>query len=266
MDERTCDCGSAFTKTPGPGRWPKRCPQCRSRKLTPAERSTLARRAVQTRHARNTTYERECQLCGETFQGFTRTTRFCSKRCRRTSSYERMKADPTAWAAYLDRCKKDSRRRNGYTQVSQCRACKAHFPTRPGLNYYCSSTCAQEGSKRCSVDGCDRKHLAKGMCRSHYYKSRRDAGLDGSATRRDVLMSTASLHGAYFPKLKPVKVSIAVGLLVECPACSALMTALNPTDRSCRWCGTTLTLNAEEVSWLTSATRSTRASLPTASC
>src|SRR5699024_5236537 len=31
---------------------------------------------------------------------------------------------------------------------------------------------AKPGGRKCSRSGCDRPHLAKGMCRSHYYKSR----------------------------------------------------------------------------------------------
>lgn len=126
--------------------------------------------------------------------------------------------------------------------------------------------------RTCSRPDCVRKHLAGGFCRNHYYKDRRDRGIDDRKNRRvdsppqvAVLTAMASLHGAYFPTPKAVKARVTIGLMVDCPWCPDIMAALNPHDRVCRTCGTTLTLNAEEVEWLTSERRSLRASLQTVS-
>lgn len=74
----------------------------------------------------------------------------------------------------------------------------------------------------------------------------------------------ASLHGSYFPKPKNVVCRVTVGVMTACPRCSAWMAAVNDLDRACGTCGTTLTLNAEEVSWVIYEKRSSEVSLRTA--
>ena len=109
----------------------------------------------------------------------------------------------------------------------------------------------------CDLADCERKHFAKGMCRHHYRRSRYPFE---SKNPTVALWSVASLRGAYFPKPKRVTVRVTIGVMVDCPACpNCIMAAPTPTDRFCRNCGTTLKLNPEEVAWLTSERRSTRA-------
>lgn len=108
----------------------------------------------------------------------------------------------------------------------------------------------------CQVEGCESKHLAKGMCRLHWRRSRYATEGRNPTT---VLFAMVSLRGAHLPTVKPVKARVTVGVMVDCPACPDIMAASDPVRRVCRSCGTTALLNEEEVSWLTSERRSTRA-------
>lgn len=234
MHERTClDCGVGLTKKPGPGRWPHRCHECRARKLTPEERSELARRAVLARHARGRTFDRVCEGCEAEFLAATPKARYCSQRCRGQASYLRKKATPEAWEQYLADCRK--------------RYVPKGRPPGPAPKQV-----------TCGVDGCDAKHLARGMCRKHYraWQYEQDGDKRNPET---VIGGMASLFGAYFPKPKPIKVRLTVGVMAYCPWCAATLAATSPTDRYCRGCGTTVVLNEEEVSWVISERRSTAA-------
>lgn len=114
----------------------------------------------------------------------------------------------------------------------------------------------------CAAADCDRPHLARGLCSLHYRRSRAE---------RDqrhpwiVLWASASLRGAYMPKVKRVRAKVTVGVMVACPACGDWMGAPTPTARVCCACGTTLELNPEEVSWATLEKHSTLRSTRTAS-
>lgn len=112
--------------------------------------------------------------------------------------------------------------------------------------------------RSCEVGGCSRRHLARGLCSVHYKRARYAEGLDGSATERLVLHGVASLFGASAPKVKPVVCIRTIGLMVECPRCHDLMAGLSPHSRYCPSCWTTVELNPEEVSWVTSEGRLTR--------
>lgn len=128
--------------------------------------------------------------------------------------------------------------------VRCCRNCRiaglAPVPVKlPGTNR----------NRTCETTGCERKHAARGMCNVHYKRWRREQGLD-STNPVAIIGGLASLHGAYFPKPKPIKVRITVGVIAQCPWCDNLMGATDPIHRACRSCGTTVVLNAEEVSWV----------------
>ncbi len=182
MEERTCrDCGDAVFKKPGVGRWPVRCPECRSANGDAAK-------------------------------------------------YDQLRSDPERWSAWL------AKRRATYTPK----------PPRP--------------LRLCTVDDCSAKHLARGMCRKHY-RSWQWANGEEVAKPTHIIGSMASLHGAYYPKPKMVKVKVATGVLAYCPACTSLMGAVDEEHRYCNSCGTTLTLNMEEVSWVISEQRSIEASM-----
>lgn len=113
-------------------------------------------------------------------------------------------------------------------------------------------------NRSCEMPDCGAKHLARGMCRQHYRKWQYDR--DGDKRNPvTVIGGMASLFGAYFPKPKPIKVRVTVGAMAHCPWCDSLMAATSPTHRFCRHCGTTAELNEEEVEWVTSERRLTRA-------
>jgi hypothetical protein len=114
------------------------------------------------------------------------------------------------------------------------------------------------------VDGCEQKHLARGMCRKHY-RAWQYANSGDQKNPIQIIGGMASLFGAYFPKPKPIKVRVPVGVMAYCPWCDAVMGAISGGRRFCRNCGTTVVLNPEEVSWVISEKRSIEASTRTLS-
>lgn len=169
---------------------------------------------------------RPCAVCEQTFNPDASLQKYCSSRCRERAKYASLKANPERYAAYL------ARTRTRYTPK----------PPRP--------------IRTCDQAECDGKHLARGMCRKHYRAWQWAQGAE-SPNPAIIIMGMASLHGALFPKLKPIKVRPAVGVMAHCPWCDSLMGATSPVDRACRSCGTTVVLNEEEVSWAISERRST---------
>lgn len=219
MPNRTCErCDTPLLKKPGPGRWPKFCPECRT-----------AREARPSRHKPAPKTTRTCPVCEETFEA-NGTRRYCTRVCLEKAKYQRLRNDPEKWAKQLE-------------------SLRARYVPRP----------PRPSRKPCAIDDCGYLSWAKGLCGPHYAKRRRALGLDGPKNPITVIGSTASLYGAYFPKPKRIKVRVTVGVMAFCPWCDALMAASSPIDRTCRKCGTTVTLNAEEVSWVISEKRLTAA-------
>ena len=113
----------------------------------------------------------------------------------------------------------------------------------------------------CSVPTCERKHLAKGLCKKHY--SARQKRLQPTPARSTVILDCmASLYGMAQPKVKTVDVWILDngGATVWCPWCSSTMAFALFDFRFCPMCATTVVLNPEELAWVISETLSTRPS------
>lgn len=72
-------------------------------------------------------------------------------------------------------------------------------------------------------------------------------------------MGMASLHGALFPKPKPIKGRVTIGFMASCPWCDTWMGCTGEAARFCRHCGTTVQLNPEELAWVISEAHSTAA-------
>lgn len=170
--------------------------------------------------------QRRCVWCETEFQpkaqaGRGRIAAYCSQKCRSAARYQRGK---------------DS----GYEAVKRAKR-NAKYVRHP----------LPRVNRVCEVEGCDAKHVARGMCLSHWAKARRAAGIDGSKLPTISLHAVAWLHSAYAPKVKVVLCKVTVGVVVKCPWCSAGMRATSPEFRICNGCGTSLELNADEVAWLT---------------
>lgn len=87
--------------------------------------------------------DKECQGCGQSFQGGKARkycTRECGSRCRSAERYKREFA--------LGIAQEKARKRNKYADIFEYTA----RISRPS----------------CSIESCERKHLAKGLCRNHY--------------------------------------------------------------------------------------------------
>lgn len=115
----------------------------------------------------------------------------------------------------------------------------------------------QPGPARlCEVEGCGDVHLAKGMCRLHYRRSR--YRFERSCPEV-VLKGQVSLYGVRPLRVRNIVCHIAVGVICTCPFCESPMGATSPSKRFCHGCGTTVALNPEEVEWVTFEARSTAA-------
>lgn len=184
--------------------------------------------------------EATCARCAGPMQpaAGTRTRIYCSQQCRQIA--------------------KDARKTERYQQDLQYRA--RVLEQRRTLHHARGGRPQQTGtSETCPVcavefDGMLGKVYCGERCRRRAAAARYAGG-----TTDVVLASLASRFGAYHPKHKPVRCRVGVGVLVHCPNCAAVMGATSPTHRACHGCGTTLQLNAEEVSWVTFERRSTAA-------
>ena len=116
--------------------------------------------------------------------------------------------------------------------------------------------------RTCSLPGCERTHLAKGLCRKHYKREQPSS----SALPTITLNCLANLNGRTAPKVKTVEIRILAngGTLVRCPWCSSTMAFTSDAFRTCPMCVTTVALNPEELSWVIYETLSIRR-LPLAS-
>ena len=113
----------------------------------------------------------------------------------------------------------------------------------------------------CDIPTCERKHLAKGLCKKHY--SARQKRLKPTPTRSTVILDCiASLYGMAQPKVKTVDVWILDngGATVWCPWCGSTMAFALPEFRFCPMCATTVVLNPEELTWVISERLSIRPS------
>lgn len=185
-----------------------------------------------------------CRVCGLIMApgAGSRVRLYCSEPCKNRAKWERRKSVYHAELAAgvtprLRKYQNDRYHRMGgrsrYTgTVESCRECAGEFEGMLG-KVYCTVTCREAAADR---------------------RERERAG------RAEVLLgATASLFGAYFPKPKKIKAWVTVGVMAICPWCEANMTATSLTNRLCRQCGTTAELNQEEVEWVTSEKRLTKA-------
>lgn len=171
--------------------------------------------------------DRTCPQCATEFAA-TGPRVYCSNRCKEAAKYERIRNDPEKWSE----------------ELARCRARYVPKPPRP--------------IRLCDEPGCAGKHLARGLCSKHYRRWQWEQGNE-ARNPTTVVGAMASLFGAYFPKPKMIKVRATVGVMAHCPWCDSLMAATSPAGRACRACGTTAVLNEEEVSWVISEARLTRA-------
>lgn len=184
---------------------------------------------------------RDCEICETPFLARFSGHKFCSESCRERAKYLRMRNDPDRWAAYL------AAERASYT------------PALP------------RPERTCDEPGCGAKHLARGMCRKHYYSDRRQRGLDGSI-RTDVVSAMVKHYdesGEFLGDLQHLRLlcKVPVGVIPLCPECRSWM-ALVPNDddmvlRDCGKCRVRALLNAEEVECLISEARLTERSTRT---
>ena len=115
----------------------------------------------------------------------------------------------------------------------------------------------------CDIPTCERKHLAKGLCKKHYSALQKRLHPSPTAPPIVLLDCLASLYGsAAHPKVKTVEVRLLDngGALVRCPCCSSTMAFTSDAFRTCPMCATTVVLNPEELAWVISERLSTRQS------
>ena len=89
-----CDCGTELHKKPGPGRWPKRCDECKSK------------HSYYVSEPNRWSYLLQCECCGSRFVSSTTRRRYCSSQCQYKASRERWKADPAHAEADRQRSRK----------------------------------------------------------------------------------------------------------------------------------------------------------------
>ena len=184
---------------------------------------------------------RSCELCGDVYLPRSTVQRYCSARCREVVKYRARKADPIRWAAALEQ------KRRKYTP-------------RP----------REMAQRQCSASGCEAKHFALGLCRSHYRRKRWAEGRDGreAASSRAPIGALAKHYdatGTFVEEPFPVAVYADLSptlVFPRCPECSAMLRKLSadsdPLDiRDCVPCRLRVNLNAEEVAWVISERRST---------
>lgn len=159
-EQRTCrTCDAPLEKKPGPGRWPAFCDVCRPRVRAAQSREWNLQRPPAPPIVLS------CSRCSAPFIRGQRRAKYCSTKCRVAASNERRKSN----GKYaIDK----QRRRARYQPTSYtltCAHCDAVFAAKRKDTQYCSPACLRRGNqRRCSVQGCDRVHLARGFCSTHY--------------------------------------------------------------------------------------------------
>lgn len=125
-----------------------------------------------------------------------------------------------------------------------CARCGAPIPAVTRRRY-CSRQCrlreaGTEPVRLCDVAGCERPHLARGMCRSHYRKSR---GWDRRPHRYELI---GALVDGVAARLQCERVPPA-GLWVLCHGIVGIPDPARPAERWCSGCGAQILLNADEL-------------------
>ena len=164
---------------------------------------------------------RRCEICGIEYAPRADNQLYCSTTCRERAKYRATRTDPDRWAAYL-------------------RKARSKYEPRPRVKV----------DRRCEMDGCNERHFAKGLCRSHYYQARWAAGKDGATVATVTLSAMCHRWAATKPKVKRVRCRHTVGIMPECPMCSTLMRSLSGIHFICQSCWVEAEFNAEEVAWL----------------
>lgn len=180
MPKRTCafdGCATELVKKPGPGRWPKWCPEHQSRRegLRDEDGRSIARVEAGRSNARAYHLARrapECLHCGGSLPPPSESlSSYCSRRCRGRASYERNREAVQRRIAEETARRAEARART----IKVCPVCEEEFSPRLTLaQKFCGDDCrrkahpADSRSRTCTVEGCDRPHRAKGMCNMHY--------------------------------------------------------------------------------------------------
>lgn len=145
MQDRTCvDCGLVLTKKPGPGRWPKRCPECKV-----AWRFRYDNERPRRSGSHRSLGVKTCAWCGHDFKAQTDRTTFCSRRCAGSS-----RAEGTASELRWEQCKSCGThvpRRSRHKCVPSspvgstvdCPWCDKTFTQRTARQVYCGDHCRQ---------------------------------------------------------------------------------------------------------------------------
>lgn len=175
----------------------------------------------------------ECPRCGEPFAPVVRGGRnvkvYCSRRCKQAQASSRAEARL--------RASRPAQAPPAPLAPRECEWCGAtYLPDKRGRRF-CGGRCgaaagsaaaaavaAARGRRRCTVDGCEKAHAAKGFCHNHYKQWRRatDATLPPGAkwpSRR------AAYWGVEYEPISPAAVFIADGWI--CQLC------LEPVDPGC---------------------------------
>ena len=106
-----------------------------------------------------------CIICGSDFVGVTPWATACGPSCRKERA--RLRAREAARAKRVPPKPRD------------CVQCGATYTSARQDVVTCSKECrrkhsrqlAQANSRKCELPGCDNPHIARGLCRSHYYKT-----------------------------------------------------------------------------------------------
>jgi hypothetical protein len=131
----------------------------------------------------------------------------------------------------------------------------------------------QGPERRCEIPDCSSKHLARSLCRKHYYQDRYRRGLDRREGPEIVpaLLKRYDMAGEFTSEATPRRLLARIAgqlLIPECPDCGRIMVKV-PNEsldlRDCGQCRVRVLLNDEEVSWLISEEHSRRQSTRIAS-
>lgn len=128
--------------------------------------------------------EYTCARCGDSYEPrFAKGVNvkvYCSKVCKlRAKGARKEQAKRARIIASRGPDWKPARQR---LSSRTCSNCAEVFQPNHSVSRFCSQDCYQDwlcGNPRlCEVDGCTRKHAAKGFCINHYSQWRRASGLD----------------------------------------------------------------------------------------